>query len=371
MLGSGKTLIAAMLLRHTVEVELEERARGHAQKTAFFLVNSVALVFQQYAVLECNLDYPIAKFCGDMVRSKYNDKEFWANTWEANMIIVCTADILLDCLRRAFIRMDQINLLIFDECHHAKKNHPYGRIIKDFYPYTQSDGHMPRIFGMTASPVDALANVQMAARELEGLLHSEIATVSDANSLQRTVCKPKDEKVVQYTIAVFPSQSDLVGEIRRLVGDHRLFEKHFAFTKYALEKLGPWCCDRFWQRVLALEHLPRHEAKAERDFVENKGYGARRDNYVSAVRQAALAVSRYSFKRPEVSLLSDKVRKLREMLFEQFVHSGRRPTRCIVFVERIYTARSLVDLFQQPEMSIPGLAVDALVSRHLVVIITP
>ena len=31
------------------------------------------------------------------------------------------------------VQMQQINLLIFDECHHAKKNHPYNCIMKEFY----------------------------------------------------------------------------------------------------------------------------------------------------------------------------------------------------------------------------------------------
>ena len=47
--------------------------------------------------------------------------------------------------------MDRINLLVFDEAHHAKKDHAYARIIKDFYvplPKFQR----PKVFGMTASP---------------------------------------------------------------------------------------------------------------------------------------------------------------------------------------------------------------------------
>ena len=31
------------------------------------------------------------------------------------------------------VQMKDINLLIFDECHHAKKNHPYNCIMREFY----------------------------------------------------------------------------------------------------------------------------------------------------------------------------------------------------------------------------------------------
>ncbi len=50
------------------------------------------------------------------------------------MAVVCTAEILSHCLHQSYLQMEQINLLIFDEAHHAKKDHPYARIIKEFYP---------------------------------------------------------------------------------------------------------------------------------------------------------------------------------------------------------------------------------------------
>ena len=39
--GSGKTHIATLLLKHVIDEELESRAKGGTQKTAFFLVGSL------------------------------------------------------------------------------------------------------------------------------------------------------------------------------------------------------------------------------------------------------------------------------------------------------------------------------------------
>ena len=80
----------------------------------------------------------------------------------------------------SFITINQINLLIFDEAHHAKKNHAYarfetiavhevpelifGRIIKDFYISEVDPLKRPKVFGMTASPVDAREDVVKAAK---------------------------------------------------------------------------------------------------------------------------------------------------------------------------------------------------------------
>ena len=66
-------------------------------------------------------------------------------------------------MTHAFFKMKDINLLCFDEVHHAKKNHVYARIIKTFY-LPEPKETRPKIFGLTASPVDARVDVVSAAR---------------------------------------------------------------------------------------------------------------------------------------------------------------------------------------------------------------
>jgi endoribonuclease Dicer len=107
-------------------------------------------------------------------------KEIWLEYFKDSMVIVCTADILHQCLLNSYIKIESINLLIFDEAHHTKKDHPYARyvdtlplpdvlflsdfrIIKDSY-LKADPKHRPRIFGMTASPIDAKGDVVRAAQ---------------------------------------------------------------------------------------------------------------------------------------------------------------------------------------------------------------
>ena len=85
-------------------------------------------MFQQYAVLYSNLEYEIERFCGEMGCDLW-ERDTWQKYLKENKIIVCTAEILYQCLFHSFISMDQINLLIFDEAHHAKKNHAYARSV--------------------------------------------------------------------------------------------------------------------------------------------------------------------------------------------------------------------------------------------------
>lgn len=86
----------------------------------------MTLVYQQSAVLQNNIDQKIDKFCGAMQTDLWS-RETWTKRFTENMVIVCTAEVLHQCLLHSFIKMTQINLLIFDEAHHAKKDHPYAR----------------------------------------------------------------------------------------------------------------------------------------------------------------------------------------------------------------------------------------------------
>lgn len=88
----------------------------------------MTLVFQQFTVLECNLDQKVERFCGEMGCDLWL-KATWDKILGENMVIVCTAEILYQCLMHSFISMDQINLLIFDEAHHTKRNHPYAKYV--------------------------------------------------------------------------------------------------------------------------------------------------------------------------------------------------------------------------------------------------
>jgi endoribonuclease Dicer len=161
--GSGKTLIAALLMRHVAWQELEDRANGKEAKMSFFLVNSVHLVRQQQRMLANNLpEAPKAVHGGG--KDDLWKKVEWDKLKAQNKAIVCTAEVLNQCLMHSFVKIEEINLLIFDEAHHAKKGHPYARIIKDYYLAQSEPSLRPKIFGMTASPVDAITDLDVAAQ---------------------------------------------------------------------------------------------------------------------------------------------------------------------------------------------------------------
>lgn len=79
--------------------------------------------------------------------------------------MVSTPQVFLDALRHAYINLGKdISLLVFDEAHHATGDHPYARIMLEFYhkipelPASErifgvSQISRPCVMGLTASPI--------------------------------------------------------------------------------------------------------------------------------------------------------------------------------------------------------------------------
>ncbi|KUJ06389.1 uncharacterized protein LY89DRAFT_603411 [Mollisia scopiformis] len=368
--GTGKTLIAVLLLRHIFAQELEDRAIGKSKRISFFLVDSVQLVFQQHAVLKANLDQPMAMFCGEMGCDMWSQSH-WEDIYNKNMVIVCTAEVLRQCLHRSFISMDRINLLIFDEAHHAKKDHPYARIIKDFYAQNENGSVLPKIFGMTASPVDANTDVRKAAAELEAILHSQIATTDDPTLKQYRI-NEKQEQLVRYQALSPTFETPLYNQMYERFSKNPILAKPLLFAHEATRQLGAWCADQVWPFCLGEEESQKLQAKTERRYHARKIQEPLEilEKRKAQIAEAKEIVKMHTFNPPDLSTLrmdgaassniSSKVMHLILILKERF----ERPTddKCIVFVNQRYTARLLANLFTQPNVGTPYLFVGTLVS---------
>lgn len=343
--GSGKTLIAVLLIRWIIDQELELRTAGKPPKISFFLVASVTLVFQQHAVLEANLDHKVARFCGAMKVDTWA-KAVWDQHFAENKVIVCTADILLQCLSHSYTTMEQINLLVFDEAHHTKKNHAYARIIKDYYLADRKDKPRPRIFGMTASPVDSKSDVAEAALELESLLDSRIATASDMSF--HDAIKKQEEQVHMYNQLGRPFETEFLRETKERFAHVKVLHNAFNKAKDIAAELGPWCADQYLVNALAEEKLRKYESKVEKNFHR---YSAGRpmsdlDNEIAEVRKVSEDVLGRWLLRPYAAEdSSDKVRVLHDFLSREF----ERPSeyRCLVFVNERHTASLLAATFKR------------------------
>ncbi|ONM35313.1 dicer-like 104 [Zea mays] len=121
-------------------------------------------------------------------------------------VMVMTPQVLLDALRQAFLILDMVSLMIFDECHHATGNHPYTRIMKEFYHGSE---HKPNVFGVSS---DLDCKNQLS--ELENILDSKIHSVVDREEIE--LCVPSAKEVNRYYEPRTVSFDDLSEELEIL-----------------------------------------------------------------------------------------------------------------------------------------------------------
>ncbi|CDU21985.1 related to cell cycle control protein dicer [Sporisorium scitamineum] len=296
--GSGKTLISVLLLQHVHKLQTVQRPPSPPEspapsapprpKVSFFLVNLVPLVHQQSSVIAGNSDLSVGKLYGelkDTFRGKNNKQVVdgwrepqWSALLESHQVIVSTAQCFLDALIHGFIKMDDLNLLIFDEVHHALKNHPFFRIMKYYRLAPQQE--RPKIFGMTASPIfTGTGHFDDASRYLQKVMNARIHTVSK-DTLQdlRAVKQKPEELVIEFDpyLTVLDDQVDGTqmsalskDMIARFGKDPALDEdaeldvatEHFEKEvrpklKYTMRQLGSLGCDLLWHSTL-LEYRSR------------------------------------------------------------------------------------------------------------------
>ncbi|KAJ8506147.1 hypothetical protein OPV22_007033 [Ensete ventricosum] len=169
--------------------------------------------------------------------------EWNTDCWEKNVttgvVVVMTPQILLDALRHAFQTLDTVQLIIFDACHRAHGNHPYARIMKEFYHNT---GCKPTIFGMTASPVGgkglSLAiSCEVQICKLENILDSEVYTVSDRADIEINTSSVDDSLnfLIESPSKQFKDISDILKAARKSLSSYH------RKVMYCPDELGLIC----------------------------------------------------------------------------------------------------------------------------------
>uniref|UniRef100_A0A7N0U744 Uncharacterized protein n=1 Tax=Kalanchoe fedtschenkoi TaxID=63787 RepID=A0A7N0U744_KALFE len=188
--GAGKTMIAVMLIK---DVYRAMKQSGFRQ-VIVFLAPTVHLVNQQFEVIKSHTELKVGDYYGAKGVDDWS-MECWEKEISEHDVLVMTPQILLDALRKAFITMNMIYMIILDECHRTAGNHPYAKIMKEFYHNLKD---RPKIFGMTASPVirkgvSSIADCEGQLSQLESTLDSQIYTIQDRTELEQFVPAAQEE----------------------------------------------------------------------------------------------------------------------------------------------------------------------------------
>jgi len=219
--------------------------------------------------------------------------------------------------------------------------------MKDYYVHEPDVSKRPRIFGMTASPVDANTNVYDAARKLENLLHCRIATASEETLNRNNIAQPYEE-VIHYAPLLPPFETSFHTEIKAQFGDMDGFRKYFTTSKLIASELGRWASDMYWSFAFSeAESRKRENRKELQHNKENDGQNVSKlDTQIARLQEASEFIRKYDFGLPTATPadLSSKVVLLKEYLDFYYARTG--DARCIVFVETRQTARLLLLIFR-------------------------
>ncbi|XP_047990748.1 endoribonuclease Dicer [Leguminivora glycinivorella] len=214
--GSGKTFIAIRLI--TRFREALQKPWGAGGKRTFFLVNTIPLVNQQKKVIEniCPVN-GVGAYSGED-RVDYWNKDKWDEELSKNQVIVMTCQILSDMLTHQYIQIEDINLLIFDECHHAVDDHPMRLVMKHF-EHCPTHKH-PRVLGLTATLLNsnvAISSIQQSLKDLETTFHATIATVNELGEVLNYSTNPNEFVEFYQTPQVTPSAAKALDILRVLI----------------------------------------------------------------------------------------------------------------------------------------------------------
>ncbi|EPQ54406.1 P-loop containing nucleoside triphosphate hydrolase protein [Gloeophyllum trabeum ATCC 11539] len=208
--GSGKTHIA--ILRMKLEADREPR------KVSWFIAPTVALCEQQRDVIDKALPVSVGIISGSLEPDQWKDPALWRRVLDTHRVMVSTPQVLLDALRHGYINLGKdIGLIVFDEAHHAVDNHPYNRIMKEFYfalprrPHGM--GMRPMILGLTASPIYG-GHVEQAFRVIEANLDCAIrAPQKNRNELSSYVHRPVFKHKMYHNAPYSPSVNILALQV--------------------------------------------------------------------------------------------------------------------------------------------------------------
>ncbi|XP_023219964.1 endoribonuclease Dicer-like [Centruroides sculpturatus] len=254
--GAGKTFIAIMLIK-----ELAHQIRN-GEKNTVFLAPTAPLVKQQKQVISDYTDLKVGAYCGRQEKHE-STLEFWANELKNVHVLVMTPDIFRMIVCHNLLPLSRINLLIIDECHKARKAHPYREVMR-YFDLCKDEEH-PRILGLSASLLNNKCKptkLEEEIKTLEDILKSTVVTASDLMTAGKYGTKP-DEHLTFYDdyknnsihfeniMHVLHKCLDFIKDFKCPKNDKMPVEKlpdpckqpkrYLLEIQHVIITLGPWC----------------------------------------------------------------------------------------------------------------------------------
>uniref|UniRef100_A0A4W3IRF0 ribonuclease III n=1 Tax=Callorhinchus milii TaxID=7868 RepID=A0A4W3IRF0_CALMI len=318
--GSGKTFIAVLLTK-----ELSHQIRGQFNKNGsrtVFLVNSTPSVAPLAAAVKTHSDLKVGEYSSIEDVQSWTREE-WHKCFIGQQVLVMTCHVFLHILRKGFLFLSKINLLVFDECHLAIKDHPYQEIMKE-------NPSCPRILGLTASILNGKCDpseLEEKILKLEKILRSSAETATDLVVLDKYSSQPHE---VVLDCGPYVDKSGLyekllmeLDEALNFINDVNNIPAHcddrgptlipkqvLVDCRAVLTVLGPWCADKVaGMMVRELQKYIKHEQEEL-----NRKFLLFTDTLLRKIH--ALCEEHFSPAMLDLKYVTPKVNKLLEILHE-------------------------------------------------------
>lgn len=251
--GAGKTFVAVMLIKEMSGDIQGDFTEENGKRTVFLahtgtinifycsyyvytftLSYVVPLVKQQAGYIRDNSPLKVQDFCGDSKGIDNWPRDKWYELFDSNHVLVMSRQIFLDLLNRGIIYPRQLNLIVFDECHHATKNDPYVQIMKVIKDAPIEE--RPRVLGLSASLLGTKVKpgkLKKGVVGLEEILMSHARTAKDLQDVVKNATAPT-EKILNYSIG----DDEVTTTLRKIIDEPlQLFQTKLANKKIKL-RLG-------------------------------------------------------------------------------------------------------------------------------------
>ena len=205
--GKGKTFISIMLMAYHLGIDLNNISNREIKfdknKKIIFFVCDTALIEQQKKAISSILNIEVGTIQGKKSKKSKSDFDLFKKMWDSVTVFVAIPSVIYKMLSSGFLKIFDISMMVFDECHHTSDEHPYNKIMNEFYFFykkqmPKASLNYPRIYGLTASPLKKgikkpfEASILKAMEKLSENLDSVIIIDPEMNNSNAKMMKPKE-----------------------------------------------------------------------------------------------------------------------------------------------------------------------------------
>lgn len=202
-------------------------------KRSIFVVNTVCLAKQQTEAIADMVPFKVCLLCGEQNVDYWQEPD-WLKVLEDNQILVSTCQVILDAVKRSFIKLEQINVLVFDECHHGRKDHAYHELMKQFkdipLEYVRIVGLSGMLVGIDnkITPYTVIEEMQ----QLEATFQSTIISVNNLDDHKNVLLYSTNatESLVKFSNETMLADND---EVFSVLQDLEAKLKNVKFDNFA------------------------------------------------------------------------------------------------------------------------------------------